>query len=1382
MAENVAAVLNADEAAAGYDAAGKKAMSKKYTKKTLLEHIKSRPDTYIGSTQAVTDKMWVFDAETGKMVNRETSYVPGMYKIFDEILVNAADNKQRDDTMKFLKVDIDAESGTIKVTNGGKGIPIVMHEEHGMYIPEMVFGHLLTGDNYHDSEERVVGGRNGYGAKLANIFSTKFTVETSDSQAGKKYVQTWTNNMSKVGKPKITKSKKDYTTVTFTPDFERFGMEGGLDADTVALLTKRVYDIAGTTAKDVKVSLNGKKLPVADFRDYASLYMKQSEEENEENFEGLDKKEIAKRKKALSKRLVHLRVNERWEVCVCMSSDQQPQQVSFVNSICTMKGGEHVKLITSTLAEKLTGVMNKKSKGVEVKAHQIKNSLWVFVNALIVNPAFDSQTKETLTTRKSKFGPRKFLPELPDKFIKQVEKCGIVDEVLHWAKAKAQRDLKRKAGGRKTSKLTGIPKLDDANNAGGRKSNRCTLILTEGDSAKALAIAGLSVVGRDNYGVFPLKGKMLNVRDATHKVMMKNAEVANVCKILGLQFGKEYTDTKSLRYGHIMIMTDQDHDGSHIKGLIINMLHNWWPSLLKLPGFLQVFITPIVKVTRKGKSKAFYTVPEYEAWKEDHDGGRGWRIKYFKGLGTSTAKEAKEYFANLDKHLINFAWESDAGDADDRIDMAFSKKRVEDRKEWLNSYKSGDCIDFNVDAIDYVDFIDKELILFSRADNLRSLPCVIDGFKPSQRKVLFACFKRNLIDEIKVAQLAGYVSEHAAYHHGEASLAQTIVSMAQDFVGSNNINILMPQGQFGTRLMGGKDQASARYIFTQLSKIARLIFHAQDDPLLNYQEEDGQNIEPDFYVPIIPMLLVNGASGIGTGWSCEVPNFNPRDIIDNLRRLLASPEPSIDDVEPMRPWYSGFSGTIEEEIHKKKGATGKFVVRGCFEREDFENHTIIKITELPVGKWVSKYKEDLEDPKKFPEGFVLDIRENHTETKVSFTIKISAEAAAKLKTDADVVQKFNLSTTISLTNMTCFNSDGKILQYPSASHIIVDFFKVRMALYEARKAHMVKTLKSEFERLENIVRFILEVISGTIVVSNRPKSALLDELEEKSYAKVADAYDYLLSLPLWSLTMERVQKLKKERAEKESELDRITAMSPTKMWLNDLSALEDALSDLAIEGTAGPPPTLAFAAASAKPKKKVAKKKAAAKKVTAKKATVAAKKVEEDDGMSSDDGEFMSLFARIKKLQTGVAEPRPAKVTKPKKTLRRKKEEKKEEEEEDVDAFSVSELSESLPSTPANRENSPKRKRKPRTKMTGLAALGMSDTVSSESPSMGKHAKKKVKQSTTTALRKRSTRAKKAVTYKYSDDDDACVVEDDDDDDDFDATFSCSGSDSDWTG
>jgi DNA topoisomerase-2 len=339
-----------------------------------------------------------------------------------------------------------------------------------------------------------------------------------------------------------------------------------------------------------------------------------------------------------------------------------------------------------------------------------------------------------------------------------------------------------------------------------------------------------------------------------------------------------------------------------------------------------------------------------------------------------------------------------------------------------------------------------------------------------------------------------------------------------------------------------------------------------------------------------------------------------------------------------------------------------------------------------------------------------------------------------------------------------------------------------MALYEARKAHMVKTLKSEFERLENIVRFILEVISGTIVVSNRPKSALLDELEEKSYAKVADAYDYLLSLPLWSLTMERVQKLKKERAEKESELDRITAMSPTKMWLNDLSTLEDALSDLAIEGTAGPPPTLAFAAASAKPKKKVAKKKVAAKKVTAKKATVAAKKVEEDDDMSSDDGEFMSLFARIKKLQTGVAEPQPAKVTKPK-TLRRKKEEKKEQEEEDVDAFSVSELSESLPSTPANRENSPKRKRKPRAKMTGLAALGMSGTVSSESPSMGKHAKKKVKQSTTTALRKRSTRAKKAVTYKYSDDDDACVVEEEeDDDDDFDATFSCSGSDSDWTG
>jgi len=290
---------------------------------------------------------------------------------------------------------------------------------------------------------------------------------------------------------------------------------------------------------------------------------------------------------------------------VTVSDSGQFQQVSFVNGICTMKGGTHVNAVADEIAGKILEKIKKKEKSCKnLKPAHVKNHLWVFVNALIENPAFDSQTKETLNTRASNFGS-KF--EVSEGVIKKMMTSGIVENILSWASFKQSKELKKQDGAKKT-RLTGIPKLDDANDAGGKNSELCTLILTEGDSAKALAVSGLSVVGRDRYGVFPLRGKLLNVRDATHDQIMNNAEITNVKAILGLKHGATYDSAKSLRYGHIMIMTDQDHDGSHIKGLLINFLHCHFPSLLRIPGFLLEFITPIIKATKGKKSQVFYTL------------------------------------------------------------------------------------------------------------------------------------------------------------------------------------------------------------------------------------------------------------------------------------------------------------------------------------------------------------------------------------------------------------------------------------------------------------------------------------------------------------------------------------------------------------------------------------------------------------------------------------------------------------------------------------------------------------------------------------------------------------------------------------------------------
>ncbi|ORX47390.1 type II DNA topoisomerase [Piromyces finnis] len=1130
----------------------KKSVTEIYQKKTQLEHILLRPDTYIGSVEFISNPMWVFNKNTKLFEYRTITIVPGLYKIFDEILVNAADNKIRDPTMDTIKVTINSEENEISVFNNGKGIPVEIHEKEKVYIPELIFGHLLTSSNYDDNEKKVTGGRNGYGAKLCNIFSTEFIVETSDKHAGKKFKQVFNDNMSKKSKPKLTNATKDdFTKITFKPDLKKFGMEK-MDEDFEALLLKRVYDIAGCVS-GVKVYLNDERIKIKNFKDYCQMYINSTKKESEENDLGNMPNQ--------NQNIIYERVNERWEVAFSMS-DGQFQQVSFVNSICTVKGGTHVNYVADQITSKLIDSLKKKNKNISIKPFQVKNHLWVFINSLIENPAFDSQTKETLTLRASSFGSK---CPVSDNFITKVLRCGVIDNILSWAKYKQSQMLK-KTDGHKRSRISGIPKLDDANNAGTKYSKDCVLILTEGDSAKTLAISGLTVVGRDNYGVFPLRGKMLNVRDASHKSIMDNAEISAIKQILGLQHGKVYTNTDSLRYGHIMIMTDQDTDGSHIKGLLINFLDHFWPSLLKIPGFLLEFITPIVKVTRKGRASiSFYTLPEYERWKEDNNDGKGWKIKYYKGLGTSSAAEAKEYFSDMQHHCKVFS----EIEQDDRklLDMAFSKKNADKRKDWLKDYTPDIYMDNSVDKIVINEFINKELIQFSMADVIRSIPSLVDGFKPGQRKIMYSCFKRNLTNEIKVAQLTGYIAEHTAYHHGEQSLSLAIVNLAQDFVGSNNVPLLVPNGQFGTRLQGGKDAASARYIFTQLAKVARLIFKKSDDNIIEYLNDDGQMIEPKWYIPILPMVLINGAEGIGTGYSTSIPNFNPRDVVMNLKRRIRGL-----DFIPMHPWYRGFRGKIELI------GEGKYKVSGEIHKID---ETTIEITELPIRTWTQNHKELLESymtgTEKQPP-IIKDYKEYHTDTAVHFRIFVTESMMKKLEEEG-LEKKFKISNVINLSNMHLFDPEGRIKKYNKVEDIMEEFYNIRRYMYQKRKDYLIKEFENELLILNNKVRFIMEILDGTLIINRKKRADLVKEMISKGYERVfpkkknndtttveegkdetedeGKGFEYLLSMQLWSLTYEKVEKLKTERDAKKEELDSLMAQTIEDLWLNDLDDFLD---------------------------------------------------------------------------------------------------------------------------------------------------------------------------------------------------------------------------------
>ena len=1140
-----------------------KTIEEKYKKYELLEHILALPDTYIGSIEPQKINSYIFDETSKKMVMTELTYNPGLLKCFDEVIVNAIDHsmrlkaeeekgKENIKHVKNIKVTIDKTSGSISIYNDGNGVDIKKHSTYGdLWVPELIFGELLTSTNYDKGEEKIWGGKNGYGSKLTNIFSKEFTIETVDHYTNKIYTQTFRNNMTERDKPVVKAcSKVPYTQITFIPDYERFGIKNITD-DIYKLFHRRVIDACATTNKEVSVSFNGEKILIKDFEKYCELF--------------LDKKEQP---------LIYEACGERWEIAASISKSGSFEYLSFVNGINTIKGGKHIEYITNMITKNLAELTLTKKKKV-VKTQHIKDNLILFVKALIVNPSFDSQSKETLTTPVAKFGSK---CEISEKFYDKLYKSGIIDKALSITEFYDKKKLV-KTDGKKISRII-VPKLDDANLAGTKNSAECTLILTEGDSAKTMAIAGLSVIGRDRYGVFPLRGKILNVKDATMQKISDNNEITAIKKILGLEQNKKYKDISELRYGSIMIMTDQDHDGSHIKGLIFNIFQSMWHELYEISGFLTSMLTPIIKATNSKKDVIeFYNMSDYEKWSEtDVAKNGGWKIKYYKGLGTSDDKEAKEYFKNMKK--VTYMYDDNA---DEVIDLAFNKKRADDRKLWLQNYNKDNVLDYSKLNVDYKSFVNKDLIHFSNRDLQRSINHICDGLKESTRKIIYACFKKKLYtNEIKVAQLSGYVSEVSAYHHGENSLQQAIVGMAQIYVGTNNINLLSPNGQFGSRCQGGQDASSARYIFTLLSKLTRLIFKEEDNVILNYQDDDGQQIEPEYYVPIIPMILVNGGIGIGTGYSTNIPQYDPSDIINickvicNAIKLTDISVNSLDDIEVINdtinlidineitPYYLGFKGKIV------KAEKNSYISHGIYKWID---DATVEITELPIGIWTEDYKDFLENMITNNLNNLKYIENHYTSKNVKFVLHFNSNVRQNIESNFDILFKLQSSKNLSINNIHLFNKDGAIQKYESAVEIIKEWAETRILKYFERKNYQLKNLEKEAKILSNKMRFILDVINGNIEIMNKKLNDITLRLIELKYTPFNEdiesienieenieinnkSYNYLLKLPISQLTYDRKVILEKEYNDLDKQLRNLKNTNIEDLWLNDLLELE----------------------------------------------------------------------------------------------------------------------------------------------------------------------------------------------------------------------------------
>lgn len=1091
-------------------------ISKKYKKKTTREHILHRPGMYVGSIYNNLEEVWIVEEE--KMVKKNILYNPGILKLFDEIIMNASDHaRDHPNKVTEIKASVDTNDGKIIVINNGPGIPIVKHEEHQIYIPELVFGNFLTSTNYDDNEERIKAGLNGYGAKITSVFSKLFQVETV--YKGQLYVQNFVDNLSKIEPPIIKKTnKKDYTKITFFPDVEKFKVNKITDS-TLKLLERRTYDVAACTDKSVNVYFNDKKLKVKEFKDYVDLFLPEQYQKEKVIIE-----------------------EERWKVSICTSPFDEFTQISFVNGVNTTHGGTHVNYILNPVIKKIIDKYQKKVKETTIKNNFLKDNLMIVVTSLIVRPEFKSQAKEELTTKYKDFGSEFYID---DNTLKKIEKMDAIGKMMEYIQFRENKALSS-SDGKKKLKLTGIPKLDDANSAGGRYSQECTLILTEGDSAKTFATSGLNPKDRDYYGIYPLRGKFLNVRDATTNQLNKNQEIKNLKAILGLQHGKKFKTLselkKSMRYGKIMILTDQDVDGSHIKGLLINFFHHFWPLLVTDDKFITCLQTPIIKATKGNTTKVFYNIQQYKEWKETHP---SWKVKYYKGLGTSSSKEAKECFDNIEQKKIFY--QAEKKEDQDAIQLAFQKDLSDSRKEWIQqACGKTQYIDNTLKNIPIKQFIDEELVHFSIYDCERSIPNIMDGLKPSQRKVLYGIMKKNTTEELKVDQLRGFISEKTAYHHGDTSLNETIISMNHDYVGSNNINLLIPCGQLGTRLMGGKDAASPRYISTKINPITNIIFNQNDSKLLSYLNDDGYPIEPKYFWPCIPMILVNGTQGIGTGYATSVPCYNPIDIIKIIRGLLNDECYSINE---LKPWYKNFKGTVEK-------VDDKWQSFGCWKRKD---RTTIEITELPIGVWTENYKEFLEKLQEDDEHHITDIKDFKTDKTVHFQIKSAGPKIDEWINNNAITKIFKLKSTLNW-NLNLFDEHCKIKKFDSVEEILYHFFLVRENMYKKRYNFLTEKYTTEIKEINAKVLFIQKIINGQIKVFRKPKAQIIEQLVQNNFPTVNNNYDFLLNIKIHQFSEEQVHLLEQENLTMKTKLQQHTQKTYKDLWKEDLNNLENALS------------------------------------------------------------------------------------------------------------------------------------------------------------------------------------------------------------------------------
>lgn len=1235
----------------------------KYKYTTAKESLQEK-DWAAGSSQVIKSKQFVIKYADYKFYAEYSNveYAPSWYKTFDEPIVNAIDHLKRcldtDHKVTVIKVYFDVKTGRIKVYNNGPGIEVAIHKtaskilQRECYVPTLLISELYQGSNRHKSEESIVGGTNGVGAKVSNYLSSECTLETVDKVRGKFFQQTWENGADITHSPiivdlpskSLTKEQAEsHTTISFMPSYAKHfkyachdGKQFTGDASTASMLcdivrtrTAFASAYAHYTTPKVSVYFNDVLLPFKNMTDITGLFFPQAP-----IFKTLVRATTQQNtKQQTTKQKSPYKYD--WELCVADISSvdikrSEPLHISNVNGIVVPQG-KHIKKIQDLIEKSLKGKISKTLNEKDIKiSSYIQNNLFIAINSKIPNPQWTGQRKDVLDTDIRKFANY----ELDSKFINSLSKS-ISEQITANLLNQGQKTKKEKVA---------YDKYRKADRAGTKDSSKCGLIAAEGDSALEHIKNALSYNNMFSYlGVISTGGVILNARKhcdvinegtsstngalnstpapryiKTTSKFDENIFWKALLSYVGLNPHYTYLpgsptykkEMSELNYGYICAAVDQDLDGKgNILGLLISSFGQLFPNLLKA-GFVKWYATPIIRAYPKsgGKVHEFYSLLEYDKWTDvASEALPKYDIRYYKGLGTHSREEIVQMFKEFSKHLYTYYCDERS---DEYMHIYYGKepslRKLELAKPTVKPTQEQFAEIDRTMKISTSLHLTYETNLYQKDNLERKLDHVIDGENQAGRKILdgiLKAFKKT--KAIKIAVLAGFISEKENYHHGEDSLCGSLTSRGFIAPGGMQLPKLRPLSNFGTRAKGGADASKPRYIWGALNKpLTDLLYPKEDYCMLEFNFDEGIRGEPKYFIPIIPMAITESKELPGHGWKLETWARDAFDIITNVKRLIykdtwgtnnitASTLRDIELLEMKTCTYKGaayeWKGSLET-VRGEPYSFGDYYI-------DKSTNTLV-ITELPLRRWTAQYIQMLHSKVKDspiiadgdPDDVIVD-RSNDTTIHIRVSLKPDSMDLLTEMGDApytDGVQEYFQLRSRLVTHLNLINTDDSVLECKSYSDVFYYWYPARRNLYINRVKRRIVLLRLHTTYYKNIIRYIHQSTQMNLpkkkearmisilesekydrfnhTILQKPKFTPTDELEETILRGPKSNFDYLLNLTDRQKSEEKLEEFVALQQKYESELEKNMAHQTDKfpgaaLWLEELTKLEHIIKE-----------------------------------------------------------------------------------------------------------------------------------------------------------------------------------------------------------------------------